>query len=66
MTEQVISRVWLTAFGVLCVVAGFHPETKLYGRRGTPRIPVNGAQRVVFVIFGCLFVLYGVMGWMKL
>jgi hypothetical protein len=67
MTEQVINaiaRVWSTAFGVVCVVAGVHPETKLGRRRRGGQIPVTRAQRVVLFVFGCLFVLYGVMGWL--
>ena len=41
----------------------YHPETTVgpaFSRKG--QRPVTRGQRVVFLVFGCLFVLYGVMG----
>jgi hypothetical protein len=62
----VLARVFLIVFGLFCVGAGFHPKTTVGPAfsRGKGQLPVTRGQRVVFVVFGCLFVLDGVMGWM--
>jgi hypothetical protein len=63
---QAFFRVFLTVFGIVCIVAGFHSDTTIRRRRnGGAWYPVTRGQRVVFVVFGCLFALYGVMGWLS-
>lgn len=60
-------RMWLSAFGVFCIGAGFLPGVTIGPAfsRGKGHHPVTRGQRIVLVVFGWSFVLYGVMGWLN-
>ena len=66
MSGHVLARLFLVVFGLFCIGAGFHSGTTVGPAfsRGKGQLPVTRGQRVVFVVFGYLFISYGVMGWL--
>ena len=60
---NVWARGFLIVFGGFCIVGGFHRDTTIGGFGGSNHRPISRAQRVILVVFGCLFALCGLMGW---
>lgn len=61
-SPTVLTRVIMVVLGVLFLVSGLHPETRIRGRRvNGPYVPISTAWRVIFVLIA-LVMFSGALG----